>query len=60
MKTNPIGSARMEPTEDTTVRLFVERADGETETLFLEPGNGVAIADDGPIMMEAYATQDNE
>lgn len=57
MDTNAIGSARMEPTDDTTVRLYVERADGETETLFLEPGNGVAIADDGPIMIEAYATE---
>jgi hypothetical protein len=57
MNDKSIGSARIEPTEQTTTRVYVERADGESVTLFLEPGNSIAIAEDGPVMVEAYATE---
>lgn len=53
-----IGSARTEPTEDTTTRVHVERANGESATLYLEPGNGFAVVDDGPVVVEAFATED--
>lgn len=57
MSEKSIGSARMEPTEDTTVRIFIERANGKSTVLYLEPGNGITITDDGPIQVEAFAME---
>lgn len=60
MRNKSIGSARLEQTEDTTTRVYVERANGDSMTLFLEPGNAVTIAEDGPVKIEAYAIMQNE
>lgn len=57
MQDRSIGSARVEETEDTTTRVYVERADGDSTTLFLEPGNSIAIVDDGPVIVESYAIE---
>ncbi len=57
MQDKSIGSARIEPTEDTTVRVYIERADGESTVLYLEPGNGITITEDGPVTVEAFATE---
>ena len=54
------GSARMEPTEETTVRVYIEYADGENHTLFLEPGNSLALADDGPVLVETSAMTERQ
>lgn len=60
MTRHSIGSARMEPTEDTTTRVHIEYTNGETVVLYLEPGNGLTIFTDGPIAVEAYATENDE
>jgi len=57
MSEKSIGSAKIEPTEDTTTRVYIQRADGETATLYLEPGNSVTVVEDGPVVIEAYATE---
>lgn len=60
MQDNSIGSARIEQTEDTTTRVYIERANGDSTTLFLEPGNAITIEEDGPIKVEAYAIEESQ
>lgn len=55
MNNNHIGSARMEQTEDSVARIRIERPDGTTRVLYLEPGNGFQVAEDGPVAIEAFA-----
>lgn len=58
MNDNSIGSGRVEPTDNTTVRVYIERPDGEPSVLYLEPGNALHLAEDGPVSVEVFATED--
>lgn len=54
------GSARIEPTEETTTRVYIQRAGEEPQVFFLEPGNSMDIVDDGPIEIEVAAMTEEE
>lgn len=54
------GEAHAEPTPETTTRVEVETLGGEKRTYYLEPGNTLGFADDGPVHVSVTALSEAE